>query len=293
VTVRHAPLAAAVAAALLLGSFPGRAAAAAVAWHRAAPAPARVGIEVDTTGLRDDERDPVAQQIEERAQGIWLAAEVLPARSDDDPVVRVTVKRPSPEEDTYAIEVVAYDRKGGAALGAPQTHTCETCTEGEMLDEVAALLGPMLSRAVVAAARGGDGAAGGPDSSESSEPAGGDEEPAASSEAPATTDRARSDRAPLGTLGKVGIGLSVAGAVGLATGLGLALAPDRVQSGSGGRTGVTTRPPGYALLGTGGAVLVTGIVLVALDRVRARRRAVALVPSVGAGGGLLVVTGRF
>ncbi len=291
--MRDAPIAAAAAAALLLGSSPARGAVVAAAAHRSAVAPARVGIEVDTTGLRDDERDPVAQQIEERAQGIWLAAEVLPARSDDDPVVRVTVRRPSPDEDTYAIEVVAYDRTDGAPLGAPQTHTCKTCTEGEMLDEVAALLGPMLSRAVVAAARGGEGAAGGTDSSESSEPAGDVEEPAASSETPATTDRARSDRAPLGTLGKAGIGLSVAGAVGLATGLGLALAPDRIQSGSGGRTGVTTRPPGYALLGTGGALLVTGIVLLAIDRVRARRRDVALVPAVGPGTGLLVVTGRF
>ncbi len=56
----------------------------------------------------------------------------------------------------------------------------------------------------------------------------------------------------------------------------------------------TTRPPGFAVLGVGAAALVTGVVMLVVDRRRARRsRATALLPAMGPGHAGLVWMGRF
>jgi hypothetical protein len=102
-----------------------------------------------------------------------------------------------------------------------------------------------------------------------------------------------SPRVPLGSLGKAGIGVGVVGAGTLISGgvlyaLGRRFDPPtgRLEE----RDGRNFHPPGVALMVTGGAALVTGVVLILVDRTRARRSASALVlPSPGG----LVVTGRF
>lgn len=81
-------------------------------------------------------------------------------------------------------------------------------------------------------------------------------------------------RASLGPMGKAGVGLVVAGVIGVGTGavvFGLGerfeTQPNRLDE-----DGKNYRPPGGAVLGVGGAVLVTGAVLLIVDRVQARRQ---------------------
>jgi hypothetical protein len=76
--------------------------------------------------------------------------------------------------------------------------------------------------------------------------------------------------APLGTQGKVGIGLLAAGTAGTFIGIGLVASGSRVN-GRIEREGRDLRPAGYALLGASLATGIVGAVLLGLDRRRARR----------------------
>jgi hypothetical protein len=58
------------------------------------------------------------------------------------------------------------------------------------------------------------------------------------------------------------------------------------------------RPSGYALLGVGGALMITGAVLLGVDRARAKRAArgrarMRVIPAVGPENAVLQVRGRF
>lgn len=102
----------------------------------------------------------------------------------------------------------------------------------------------------------------------------------------------RSPAKPLRAMGKAGIGLLVVGAVGLGVGIGLAVRGEKVDQGQELDT-VDLGPPGYAILAVGGAALVTGAVLLGVDRVRAKRRAQAFAPLVGPRMVGFAVAGRF
>ncbi len=95
----------------------------------------------------------------------------------------------------------------------------------------------------------------------------------------------------MNTKQKAGIGLMVAGALGLGTGIGLVVrkptATDPYQAWS----TLETQKPGFAVLAVGGAALVTGVVLFVLgrrDRARTQLTPVAATNTWG-----LVWTGRF
>lgn len=95
----------------------------------------------------------------------------------------------------------------------------------------------------------------------------------------------RPQRRPLGIKGKLGIGFVAAGAAGLISG-GVVYAQGRRYDNNDPEhadwEGRNFRPPGVALMVTGGVLLATGAVLVALDRVQGRRSAKAsawLVPT--------------
>lgn len=100
-------------------------------------------------------------------------------------------------------------------------------------------------------------------------------------------------RKPLGRLGRAGIGVAAVGVAALVSG-GVVYAQGRRPEQRLGqleeRDGRDFRPPGIALMVTGGTALVTGVVLLVVDRSKARRSASALV--LPAPGGL-VLTGRF
>jgi hypothetical protein len=89
----------------------------------------------------------------------------------------------------------------------------------------------------------------------------------------------------LGAGGKAGIGLLVGGVALAATGGGLVGAGvSETREGDALEGDAETRdlrPIGYALLGVGAAVIVTGAVLLGLDRRRARRHQVAIAPAFG------------
>jgi hypothetical protein len=110
-----------------------------------------------------------------------------------------------------------------------------------------------------------------------------------------TSDRPNDEmsRKPLGGLGRAGISVAVVGAAALVSG-GIVFAQGRRPEQPPGqfeeRDGKNFKPPGIALMVTGGAALVTGVVLLVVDRSKARRSSSALVlPSPGG----LVLTGRF
>jgi hypothetical protein len=104
--------------------------------------------------------------------------------------------------------------------------------------------------------------------------------------------------APLGGLGKGGIAALVVGAAGLATGIAFVVVGKQTDEGDesvpeGEASGTDFRPAGYAMLAVGGAALITGAVLLGVDRARARKRATALAPWFGPRSAGLTFTTRF
>ena len=95
----------------------------------------------------------------------------------------------------------------------------------------------------------------------------------------------------LGTYGKVGIGLLAGGVVVFGTGLGLAIAKPRPNPDDP-LLVINTRPIGYAVLGVGAAAIVSGAVLLVLDR-RKVRRVAHLAPMMERGSAGLLLVGRF
>lgn len=111
------------------------------------------------------------------------------------------------------------------------------------------------------------------------EPAPGDEPGEPEPDAPeptVATPQDRQDRgsAPLGALGKAGIGVLAGGVAGVVAG-GIVFAQgrqlDNPSDPGPDPTGRNFRPPGVGVMVTGGVLAVTGVALLVMDRVRARR----------------------
>jgi hypothetical protein len=204
----------------------------------AAPAgdePLRAGLDVDASELGDG-GDALEQRLETRGQAVLREAEVLSPRGDDDPVVSVKIEA-LPEDAGYRC---AYElrRRGEPIEGTQASSECRLCTDVELESQFTAALErlvPKLSRS---------------------------EEPMAASVPPPTPTHV--DAEPhgwtIGRMGQAGIGVTAVGAGTLGVGLGLAVA---------GADGV--RVSGIATAAIGGAILVTGVVLLAVDRTRSGR----------------------
>lgn len=228
---------------------------------------ARAGLEVDTVNAGPT--GPVMlTRLEELGNLELRRAEILPRRAAEDPVVRVRVELRGEQGDTFAIlSDVAVS--GQSLPGSAREILCTLCTEGEAVERAR---GELLRLVPFVRAR--------------FRPA----NKPRPVEPPPPVVVPPPDRS-LRTLGKAGIGLLAGGAVAVGAGLGLALADPPVDSNNPLRQ-INLKPAGYAVLGVGAAAIVTGAVLLVLDR-RKVRRVAQVAPLIGPGSAGLLLVGRF
>lgn len=226
---------------------------------------ARAGLEVDTANAGPT--GPIMlSRIEELGNLELRRAEILPRRAAEDPVMRIRVELRGEQGDTYAI-LTDVAVNGQSLAGSAREIVCSLCTEGEAVERARSEL-LRLVPFVRARFR--------PAASKPTEP------PPVIVPPP--------DKS-LGTLGKAGIGLLAGGALAFGTGLGLTLAnppPDPDDP----LRQINLRPAGFAVLGVGAAAVVSGAVLLILDR-RKVRRVAQVAPMIGPGTAGLLLVGRF
>ena len=206
-----------------------------------------------------------AQQVRER---IASDAEAMLREND----VATTIDPEAPRTLTidiggerYAYEIELVVERSGKA-DAPVKLRCE-CN----YDELFAKVSEGVRDSVPALQRADESAV--PPSTPPSTNGGEPEQP------PVVDDRG--GPAPLGGLGKAGIATMAVGVAGLGAGIALAVIGEREREDSNREVEATNfGPPGYALIGVGAAVVVTGVVLLAVDRRRAKRNA-AMMPIAG------------
>lgn len=163
-----------------------------------------------------------------------------------------------PAPDVYAID---YELATSAAPGQPRallSTECERCGLSDLLDAIERDIGKLRPQLTA------------PVEVPTVEPP----PPVVSSSPQPPDDGAKRRRAPLSTVGKAGVGLTASGGVGLIAGAVLLAIPtkERVPPDEYEIIETTSyRKPGIATLSIGAALLVAGIVMVAVDRTRARR----------------------
>jgi hypothetical protein len=180
--------------------------------------------------------------------------------------------------ESQRIVSVTVEQDGARVEGSPEASTCR-CDDEEMLTElsratVAAV--PLLARQTTTTTR---------------EATPRTPQPAGDAMAPASRPTTGGS-APLGIMGKTGIGFLAAGTAGSVIGISLVVQGARVDRRLEQRGGYDLRPAGYAVLGASLALGITGAVLLGVDRRRARR-VQAVVPTVGPGLVGLTAAGRF
>ena len=230
------------------------------------PVIARAGLEVDT-GAAGTAGPVMLSRLEELGNLELRRAEILPRRVGDDPVIHLKVEVRGQEGDTYAIfsEVRVRDK---VVEGSTREVVCSLCTEGEAVERARSellRLVPFVRARFRAATRPKE-------------------------DKPAPIIAPPPDNRP-GTYGKAGIGLLAGGTLVFGTGLALALIEPRPDPHDPLRV-IDTHPPGYAMLGIGAAAIVSGAVLLALDR-RKVRRVSHLAPMIQRGSAGLLLVGRF
>lgn len=213
--------------------------------------PVRAELVVDADALGDP-APAIQRQLQSRGERVLRDAEVLPAASDDDARIEVDVE-PLPDDAGFRCKLRVV-RGGEVVQGTSATTECRLCTD----DELAQQVGEAIERVVARI------------------------EPEV---AEATSDQAESDVPPpvvaapvdadggwrLGTMGKAGVGLSVGGAAAFGLGMGFAVAPLLVRQ-TDGRSGQSVALAGTAVAIVGGAALVSGVVLMLVERKRSRSR---------------------
>jgi hypothetical protein len=214
------------------------------------PAPKRrATVEVDTSDVGD--AGPIIQRrVEERADVVLRDAEVLPGVGSDDPIIRIDIHEIDGDDPGFSFDL--HIEQGGRAVGQRRHIECNLCTETEIVAkaelEIDAIIEDLPTEREAAPVTTGPGLV---------------EHPTA--EPTDTGPSTDSKRAALGPKGKAGVGLLVLGGASAIVGIGLSIPkwtpvaddPTRERS---------PRPVGWALVGVGGAALVTGAVLLALDR---------------------------
>lgn len=233
-----------------------------------APVIGRAGLEIDTS--RAGPAGPVLMsRLEELGNLELRRAEILPRRTGDDPVIQIRVELRGEENDTYVIfsEVTV---RGSSLEGSLREIVCALCTEGETVERARSEL-LRLVPFVRARFR---------PTTVPSDP-----------KQVLTPNPAPPPDKHTGTFGKVGIGLLAGGALAFGTGLGLALKQPKPDPDDPLRE-INTHPAGYAVLAVGAAAIVSGAVLLILDR-RPPRRSARLAPLLHPATTGLQIVGRF
>ena len=229
-----------------------------------------VAVELDQPGDK-----ALADQIRGGMTKVLNAEGVAVTKSADVQTGTIVIKVGWNADDNHSIEVMVQTAEGEHTVdGSP--FVCDTCKDAQVVEAVVAAAPAMIGLLPET-----------PDDSTS-----GDTTPGDGTDGRGKTD---GDRTPLGGLGKAGIGLMVGGAVVLVGGAVLTAMGEKQDLSADVENTESTnfRPPGYALLGVGGAVLITGAVLLTVDRVRAKKKSTALAPAVGPGFAGLTWSGRF
>jgi hypothetical protein len=227
---------------------------------------ARASVNVDTSEVGSD-GPIIKRRVLERSDVVLRANDVLPSDSPDDVQIKVHVEE--------------FDRGGPGfllhldveTLGHHEEIECALCTETELVARYEERLQVLAKQ--LAAQAGAE-----PD------PVPPDPDPTPPDQPPPPDDDGK-----LRATGKAGIALTVIGAAGVGVGIGLALAPAQPKRNEP-LEETTTEIPGYVTLGVGAAVLVTGVALIVVDRLRARKRT-TVAPTLGPATAGISLTTRF
>jgi hypothetical protein len=229
---------------------------------------ARAGLDIDTADAGPS-GPIIVSRMDELGNLELRRAEILPSRLGNDPVIRIRVSLQPGASDVFLIRSDVAVR-GQTLEGSSHDVLCSLCTESEVVERARAEIVRLVPyvRAQFRAP-----------------PPKPDPEPDPRPEVPAGP-------VPLSTMGKAGVGLLAGGTVAAAAGLGLSLAKEPTDPDDP-TAQINIHPAGYAVLAIGAAALVTGAVLLGLDRRQASRRSVQVAPTAAPGTAGLVLFGRF
>lgn len=223
-----------------------------------APALERRGkLEVDATALGDAEK-LVVDRIHEMSKVVFEREAVRAADGEGDPVLKVLIV--PLEGDTAGYRITWHVERGGNRIdGSQGVSDCRLCTEGELVDAAVAGIELAVDKMEVRV---------------EPEPPPPEPDPVVDpgddpDEGAGARPGADKGERKLGGMGYAGIALTVVGAAGLGTGIGLAVRKPKPSS-SKPTYVLDTRNPGYGVIAAGAAVAITGVVLLVLDLRRGR-----------------------
>ncbi len=188
--------------------------------------------------------------------------------------VVVVYVSPGPFEGDYLLRLEAHF--DGAMIGDAPPQPCLSCSTAQLADAIDSVAAGLVTRFPEPAASV-------------------TEEPAPATDEPTEMHQSASDRSGRDLLFPTGLSLSVVGMAGLATGVGLIAAHERTEPdvGQSYLRVIDYRPAGVAVAAVSGAVLITGVALLAVTAKRRQNSRAALAPALGPGFAGAVVAGRF
>lgn len=227
----------------------------------------RAGLDIDTADAGPS-GPIIVSRMDELGNLELRRAEILPSRLGNDPVIRIRVALQPGASDVFLIRSDVAVR-GQSLEGSSHDVLCSLCTESEVVERARAEIVRLVPyvRAQFRAP------------------------PPKPDPTPDPTPVTPQGPVPLATMGKAGVGLLAGGTVATAAGLGLSLAEEPADPDMPLNT-IKFNPAGYAVLAVGAAALVTGAVLLILDR-RQAKRAVQVAPTAAPATAGLVLFGRF
>lgn len=218
----------------------------------AAPSePLRAGLRIDTEKLGSD-GEPIATKIREQAKAVYEREAFQEPLDERDPMLVVVVERARNSEDPGYVIGFSIEQGDDIVPGSARQSDCSLCTRTELIERIEGELPKLLELAATVQVQrevpGGE--EGGGEAGEGGEGGEGGEE--------------GEPVKPIGPLGFAGIGLGVVGLGGVGAGVALAVkgvVPVPNEAGA-----VTNyRTPGNVILAVGGAALIAGVVMIALD----------------------------